>query len=425
MKKYIKILIMFTGLLIGLASCSDQDHDSMTPPLDNGYCLMFYISGGDPEHDLSFMSAVSEAARATAGRSNTAVTCLFRASGTSEGDAHNGIRRYKGQDGSLVQDKEFIPGTDFSITDPAHLTEFIRWSAEQYPGRKYLLVFAGHGLTFSPEFDLPPSRVTVIDGKVGMTSAQLAQGIRDAGIHLDAMIAHSCQQGSVEMLAEWEGLADYLLGSPFSIPDLCHDYYSLVTDLSDGYPVEETLSRTAHRTMNLWQELHDSGHYGTVVEVTRINDLTPLWDALHDTFQHMSATIDDVNCTTDPPSIFGETYRMGYRRALIDLYKHDNDDFFQAIRADASVDLPDFLRNAYVYSGNISLAPYVNKVDEVIGDILVTHLQSNGKHDFIYNVYVGNGLLDSEAVDRYRSCRFDKLTGWSDLCVAILKSSGT
>ena len=177
--------------------------------------------------------------------------------------------------------------------------------------------------------------------------------------------------------------------------------------------------------MNLWQELHDRGHYGTVVEVSRINDLSHLWDALRNTFKHMVATIDDINCTTDPPSILGESYRDGYRRALVDMYEHNKDDFFQAIRADQSVDLSDFLRNAYVYSGNMALAPYVNKVDEVIGNVLVTHIQSNGLHDFIYNVYVGNGMSDSEVLDRYRSCRFDKLTGWSELCEAILKFSDT
>lgn len=426
MRRYIKILLC-TGLLTVLWSCSDDEHQPELPPSEpanNGYCLMFYASGGDPEHDLSVMAAVTQAVQATADCPDVSVTCLFKASGEGEGEAHNGIRRYTGEDGALVQDNGFSPGTDFNITEPSHLTDFIRWSAEKYPGRNYLLVFAGHGLTFMPKHDLPVTRATINDGTKSMTSAQLAQGIRDTEIHLDAMIAHSCQQGSVEMLAEWEGLADYLLGSPFSVPDLCHDYHSLVADLSEGCTVEETLSRTARRSMNLWQEMHDSGHYGTVIEVTRLNDLTPLWDALRETFKHMVATLDGVNFTTDPPSILGETYREGYRRALFAMYKHDEDDFFETIRAKYSVDLPDFLRNSYVYSGNLALAPYVNRVDKVLGDVLVSHLQSNGGHDFIYNVYVGNDLPDAEVLNRYRTCRFDRLTGWSDLCVALLGSSG-
>lgn len=111
-----------------------------------------------------------------------------------------------------------------------------------------------------------------------MSSYHLAQGIRDAGIPLEAMIAHSCLQGSIEMLAEWEGLADYLLGSPFSIPDFAYDYASLLEDLSEGRTVEDALIRTAHRTMNLWQEFHDNQSNGTVVEVSHLKELTPLWD---------------------------------------------------------------------------------------------------------------------------------------------------
>ncbi len=428
MRRYIKILILCIGLQYGLWSCSADGHNSELPQsdsADNGYCLMFYGSGGDTEHDLSMMYSFSQGALATADHPEVAVTCLFKASGQGEGEEHNGIRRYTAENGVLVSDDSFCPSADFSIVDPSQLTDFIRWSAETYPGRKYLLVFAGHGLSFTPKYDLPVSRASIKDGKNGMSAAQFAQGIRNSGIHLDALIAHSCQQGSVEMLAEWEGLADYLMGSPFSIPDLCYDYYSLVSDLSEGHSVEETLSRTAHRTMNLWQEMHDGGYFGNVIEVTRLNDLTPLWDTLRETFSHMTSSLDNKNFTTDPPSVLGATYREGYRRALYAMYQHDADDFFENTRAKRAVDLPDFLHNAYVYSGDMGLATYLNRLDKVLGDMLVCHLQSDGKHDFIYNVYVSNDLLDAEVLGRYRTCRFDRLTGWSDLCASLLASSDT
>lgn len=78
-----------------------------------------------------------------------------------------------------------------------------------------------------------------------MASYEVANGIKNSGVHLAAMIAHSCQQGSIEMLAEWEGLSDYLPGSPFSIPDVAHDYVSLVKDLSNDIHLEGSLKRTA------------------------------------------------------------------------------------------------------------------------------------------------------------------------------------
>lgn len=94
-----------------------------------------------------------------------------------------------------------------------------------------------------------------------MASSEVANGIRNSDVHFAAMIAHSCQQGSIEMLAEWEGLSDYLLGSPFSMPDVAHDYASLVTDLSNDIPLEESLIRTAKRTISLWKEYHDYGYF--------------------------------------------------------------------------------------------------------------------------------------------------------------------
>ena len=80
-----------------------------------------------------------------------------------------------------------------------------------------------------------------------MTSAQLGDALRQSGQHLDAVIFNSCEQGNIELLAELEGTADLMLGTPFVIPDLAYDYTSLVNDLRQGRSVEETLTLTALR----------------------------------------------------------------------------------------------------------------------------------------------------------------------------------
>lgn len=74
-----------------------------------------------------------------------------------------------------------------------------------------------------------------------------------------------------------------------------------------------------------------------------------------------------------------------------------------------------FFHAAYVQSGNMSLAPYINRLDEILADIIVTHRQTNGKHDFIYLVFNALNEYDGELGGQlYRKCRFDKLTGWRD-----------
>lgn len=63
----------------------------------------------------------------------------------------------------------------------------------------------------------------------------------------------------------------------------------------------------------------------------------------------------------------------------------------------------------------MSLAPYINRLDEILADVIVTHRQTNGKHDFIYLVFNALSIYDKELDGQlYRKCRFDKLTGWRD-----------
>ncbi len=74
---------------------------------------------------------------------------------------------------------------------------------------------------------LPLKRGLPYDNRKYMTSAQLGDAIRQSGQTLDALIFNSCQQGNIEMLAEWEGTADYLLSTPFMLPDFGYDYVRL------------------------------------------------------------------------------------------------------------------------------------------------------------------------------------------------------
>ena len=426
MKKYLNHILALIIALSGLSSCSDKDEPSPIPeePEVNGFCLMMYISGGDMEHDLIFAESIRQATDATG--DDVSATVLFKASGKGEGDQHNGVRRYTAQDGIMTEDRTFGPGDDFAITDSRQLTEFIRWSAEKYPNRHYILVIGGHGSNFTPYNDLkeqetPPStRATLYDSYHRMTSAQLGDAIRQSGQHIDALIMNSCNQGNIEMLAEWEGAADLLLGSPFVIPDLAYDYTSLVNDLRQGRSVEETLTLTAHRAMNLWQEFHNQEVVGLAVEVSRIRDLTPLWEILRQTIEEMGNTMSGVNSTTDAPAKYGQTYGEGYLRALHSKVSHDYDDFFQTMRPYYSLDLVDFLHAAYVESGNMCLASYINRLDEVLSDIVVTHRQTNGKHDFLYTAYTNTSDYQADVREQYRKCRFEQLTGWCDFYETLM-----
>lgn len=100
MNKYLNYLVACLLSLAALSSCSDDNEPTPVPvpdPTPSGHCLMFYMSGGDPEHDVTLMESARQAAAVS--DENVAVTVLHKNSGEGEGEAHNGTHRYTAQNG--------------------------------------------------------------------------------------------------------------------------------------------------------------------------------------------------------------------------------------------------------------------------------------------------------------------------------------
>ena len=252
-KRLFATLLSAVLTAIVVTSCSDDEQPSEPVQQNDKYCLMFYVSGGDEAHDKSFFQTIECAAEATT--DNVAVTCLMKTS--SEGENPNQVGFYIGENGELQKDESYSAPDGFSIVDPKNLTDFITRSRDEFPGRKYILVYVGHGSPFNISYDLSDEAISITrstlydDGKM-MAASVMAKGIADAGVHLQAMIANSCLQGSIEHFAEWEGLADYLLCSPFAIPDVGYDYATMINDIDTGSTLEQALSNTAERAIHAW-----------------------------------------------------------------------------------------------------------------------------------------------------------------------------
>lgn len=86
----------------------------------------------------------------------------------------------------------------------------------------------------------------------------------------------------------------------------------------------------------------------------------------------MNKSIEDRNFTTDAPAVYGQPYGQGYARALVSKYVGNEDDFFEYNRPTFALDIVGFFHAAYVQSGNMSLAPYINRLDEILADVIVT-----------------------------------------------------
>ena len=52
------------------------------------------------------------------------------------------------------------------------------------------------------------------------------------------------------------------------------------------------------------------------------------------------------------------------------------------------------------------LDSYINRLDEVLSDILVSHRQTDGRHNYIYNVYVNISVNIVKTENEYHACRF-------------------
>ena len=79
MNKYLNYLVAYLLSLAALSSCSDDNEPTPVPvpdPTPSGYCLMFYMSGGDKKHDILLMESARQAAAVS--DDNVAVTYCIK-----------------------------------------------------------------------------------------------------------------------------------------------------------------------------------------------------------------------------------------------------------------------------------------------------------------------------------------------------------
>lgn len=163
MNKYLNYLVAYLLSLAALSSCSDDNEPTPVPvpdPTPSGYCLMFYMSGGDPEHDILLMESARQAAEATG--DDVAVTILMKASGKGEGEAHNGTCRYTAQDGVLTQDTEFAPSMTSPSPIPPTLPNSSAGQQSNTPAGAISLPSAGTASLSRPKPTCPIRRMTPV-----------------------------------------------------------------------------------------------------------------------------------------------------------------------------------------------------------------------------------------------------------------------
>ncbi len=204
------------GAVIATApSASGTGRDPRVTPLGNGedqITVMVYMCGSDLESDGG--AATADINEMLYANQSEQVRVVIQTGGASEWqnnviDADSTQRWLCAGDGlELIDDIG-----QQNMTDPQTLTDFIRFSAENYPANRNILVFWDHGGGtlggYGSDEHFPEGT---------MSLSQIDQALLDTGVAFDWIGYDCCMMGTVETAFVAEKYADYLIASQRSEP---------------------------------------------------------------------------------------------------------------------------------------------------------------------------------------------------------------
>ena len=118
--------------------------------------------------------------------------------------------RYTVRDGKIEKVLDLDPST--CMTEKGSLTDFIRWTKENYPADRYMLVFWDHGggLTYGYGSEQLNRRS---DGTRSMPSGEIVDAVKESGVQFDLIGFDTCLMQDIDLAYKLEPYADYYLAS--------------------------------------------------------------------------------------------------------------------------------------------------------------------------------------------------------------------
>ena len=182
---------------------------------DKNVVVMEYIIGADLE-DHNGLATANIMMMQDATKKGDALTFVLEAGGSKRWFmseiTEKGYGRYTVKDGKLekVMDLEGMS----SMEEPSNLEDFIKWTAENYPADRYMLVLWDHGggVAYGYGSDQLQER-TDIEGVSGLRVSDVAQSIGNTGLKFDLIGFDACLMQDIEIASALEPYADYYLAS--------------------------------------------------------------------------------------------------------------------------------------------------------------------------------------------------------------------
>ena len=107
--------------------------------------------------------------------------------------------------------------SSMSMSDPQNLLDFIKWTKENYPADRYMLVLWDHGGGFAFGYGQDDLNERA-DGETIMASSEIIGAIKDSGMKFDLIGFDACLMQNIELANALEPYADYYLASEESEP---------------------------------------------------------------------------------------------------------------------------------------------------------------------------------------------------------------
>ena len=406
---------------LSFTACNKDDEDIAPVPVPvpekvKPCCLIFYSANGDQEHDANFSTAIPDLVNCIKG-----TTCAVAYMSKPAQGCGDTVYRYTAANGEAKKDSSWQkPTKGFPITDPATLTEFIKWSAEQFPDYRYILVISGHGMSWT-QYDAREtvkSRATLCEDDNCMKAYQLADAVKASEVKIDAFFFDSCFQGSIEFLTEWKDVTDYVLCYTSAMPDAGSNL-GILAEMLNGIKSNEKneLSNalaTYLKSVGKYNNIDEAPVSMSLIETSKIDAVNK---ALRETFAYMKSSLDKTSISTDSPAKFGETFRSAFQRAISKTYKYE---FTDGVTAD----LEQMLHDCTMYSADAVLMRHTENVCNALNDAIV-YRYTTDKTPFAYHswsIFGGIEYFSHETIrDAYRSNLFNTATGYLDLMEELAK----
>lgn len=204
-----------------------------------------------------------------------------------------------------------------SMGEQSTLQDFLVWTQENYPAKKYQLILWDHG-------GASISGV-VFDELHQFSSLQLfdiAGALANSGIHLETFMTDTCLMATLETVEAVAPYANYFVGCEESLPGYGCNYASFIQYLYDDPACDGAMlgKRICSSTQEMYSDYNNASDLGTLtISLIDLSRVEPIRKAFDDYILQVEALLDD------PGAFFDYCYATRNRETyaypeFVDLY---------------------------------------------------------------------------------------------------------